>query len=86
MTRYYNAAVVPLTVLETTPFEKFSVQFHQPFEADLNLSREDDIRRMALLSTQRQMSAIKENPEQWLCWTTGQFAQPVDGKLHRPAM
>lgn len=86
MTRHYNAAIVPMTVLETTPFEKFSVQFHQPLEADLNLSKDDDIRRMALLSTQRQMSAIEENPEQWLCWTSGQFAQPIDGKLHRPAM
>ncbi len=86
MTRQYNAAIVPLTVLETTPFEKFSVRFHQPIEADLSLSREDDIRRMALFSAQRQMSAIKENPEQWLCWTSGQFAQPNDGKLHRPAM
>lgn len=86
MTRRYNAAVVPLTVLETIPFEKFSVQFHEPFEADLTLSREDDIRRMALLSTQRQMSEIRKNPEQWLCWTSGQFAQPAEGKLHRAAM
>lgn len=86
MVRRYKAAVVPMTVLETTPFERFSVQFHQPLEADLTLSRDDDIRRMALLSTQRQMTVIKENPEQWLCWTSGQFAQPVDGKLHRPAM
>lgn len=86
MTRLYNATVVPLTVLETKPFQKFSVQFHQPLEADMSLSRDDDIRRMALLSTQRQMSAIKDNPEQWLCWTSGQFAQPIDGKLHRPAM
>jgi len=86
MTRLYNAAVVPLTVLETTPFERFSVQFHEPLEADLALPREDDIRRLALLSTQRQMSAISENPEQWLCWTSGQFAQPLDGQLHRPAM
>lgn len=86
MTRHYNAVIIPLTVLETTPFEKFSVQFHQPLQADLSLSKDDDIRRMALLSTQRQMSAIKESPEQWLCWTSGQFAQPADGKLHRPAM
>ncbi|WP_108880646.1 hypothetical protein [Anderseniella sp. Alg231-50] len=86
MTRTYNAAVVPLTVLETEPFQRFSVRFHKPLEADMNLSRDDDIRRMALLSTQRQMSEIRENPEQWLCWTSGQFAQPADGKIHRAAM
>ncbi len=86
MARLYNAAVVPLTVLETKPFQKFSVRFHQPLEADMSLSRDDDIRRMALICTRRQMSAIRENPEQWLCWMSGQFAQPVDGKLHRPAM
>lgn len=86
MTRLYNAAVVPLTVLETQPFQRFSVQFHQPLEADMNLAKDDDISRMALLSTQRQMPLIRKYPEQWLCWTSGQFAQPVAGKLHRAAM
>lgn len=86
MARYYDAEIVPLTVLETKPFEKYSVQFHRPLKANMSLSRDDDIKRMALLSTQRQLSEIRKNPEQWLCWTSGQFAQPIDGKLDRPAM
>ena len=86
MARHYDAQIVPVTVLETRPFEEFSAHFHPPLKADRSLARDDDIKQMAMLSTQRQLAEIRRSPEQWLCWTGGQLAQPCNGKLHRPAM
>ncbi len=86
MTRVYNAIIVPMTVLEVIPFQRFSIEFHEPIRADHSLCKDDDLKRMAMLSVRRQLASIREHPEQWLCWTSGQLAQPTNGKLHRPAM
>jgi lauroyl/myristoyl acyltransferase len=86
MARRYNALVVPVTAIEVEPFRHYTVEFHSPLTIDTHLGRDDDIRRMAFLSAQRQLQAIPGNPEQWLCFVGDQISSPDAGKLHRRGM
>lgn len=86
MARKYNALIVPVTALEAKPFEHYTVQFHEPLEADMSLSRDDDFRRMAYLSTARQLKLIKNHPDQYLCFVGDQLDMPENGRIKRYGM
>ena len=87
MARRHNALLVPVTALEVEPFKHYQVQFHEPLEPDRNLSHDDDdIRRMAYLSTQRQLRSIREAPDQWLCFVGDQIAAPEGERIDRYGM
>jgi hypothetical protein len=82
----YNARLVPVTVIETTPFRRYEVAFHEPLNTSPNLSRDDNIRLMSYLSAQRQIQSIRQTPEQWLCFLGDQIGAPRDGKISRYGM
>lgn len=86
MARKYNALIVPVTAVETRAFEHYWVHFHDPLEADMSLTRDDDLRRMAQLSTARQLPLIRNDPDQWLCFLGDQIDVPHNGRIKRYGM
>lgn len=86
MARRYNALVVPVSVFEHSPFEHFSVHFHEPLRSDASLDKDLDIARMAAVSATRMLRSIRRHPAQWLAWTGGQIVRDAETRFIRKAM
>ena len=86
MARRYNALVVPVSVVEVEPFSHFNVHFDEPLRSDAGLGKDEDISRMAAVSSTRTLRSMRQHPDQWLAWTGGQVVANADTKFVRKAM
>ncbi len=86
MARCHGASIVPMTAIELEPFKRYRIKFHPPIEADPQLDRDEDIRRMAHQSANRMLSTIREHPSQWMCWVGDQISQLQGPLLARKGM